>query len=60
MYSGNLEIKHDVHELRKTMATASQSLGQIGGKAMAGRAESPALAVRILRLLRGMQASPGR
>ena len=55
MYSCNIEITHDVHELRKTMATATQSLGQIGCKAIAGKADSPDLAVRILELLREMQ-----
>ena len=58
MYSCVLEMDHEVHELRKTMATATVALGQLGHLAMAERCGGGVppgeTALRILAILQRM------
>eukprot|EP01047_Picozoa_sp_COSAG01_P026575 COSAG01_NODE_1717_length_9398_cov_83.738574_4_plen_516_part_00 len=53
VYSCTIEITHDVHELRKTMAAAAQSLGLVGRRVVA--LDEGQLALKIVRMLKALR-----
>lgn len=57
MYSVQLEVESDTHELRKTMAAAALAAGLVGCKAMRGQPPAD-VAVRLVSLLQRLQEYP--